>query len=398
MFEFEKRFRSSLLACFLISGPAFAESEYAEHHREASADGSVELTIGFASTNVFRGEDEFASRFEQKSSSYRSFNNAPAFKPALVWHTPVAGLYFEIEPELAIRGRKDRDTDGRMQFSPGGANVWMDSYAQTYVSGSTVPVSTSTANSTVLSEIQAGGWPTNSIASMEVYKPYKEQNGLNRRDEIEFKAGYDTSHWLGDFGFGLLVINGVGPKGKENPFDPSASDEAYRHSEIFFRYAPPFLRSLSLTSYADMVNSNQYHQLSYATDWDITSDFEITFEGGPAYAVNSGIQGWHDVTGRLGVQYAGLSAGVNAACRPKRAFFTDAENTTRPLEWDGSDRASQGLITDPSQNNGLFNDARNAFITQAVRRATGNQFYTYTPRQKIPRWIYWVDASYTVEF
>ncbi|MCB1168646.1 MAG: hypothetical protein KDK33_20995, partial [Leptospiraceae bacterium] len=63
----------------------------------------------------------------------------------------------------------------------------------------------------------------------------------------------------------------------------------------------------------------------------------------------------------------------------------------------GASTQFDGLVEDPSKNNGMVNSYINSQVA-AVLDPAGTIQYTYTPRQKLPRVIYYVSLGYSVSF
>lgn len=351
----------------LTSAPVFAEDEL--------PDVNVDVGLNFVSNYIFRGGDFHANRALQKGESYGSHTGEWAFQPTITFNTP-SGLFFNIWGSFATAGRKDQDTDQSFQTAPGGSALPSD------------PASIAAAYSSVtLADLLTQDKRVGSVPGF-----YKEANGLERADEIDLTIGYSTSTKEGNIGFG--IIHYTGPNADTKSAFPQTT-------EVYFTYAPPFLTELTLAYYTDTeaFNDANYYNLSYGSSLDLSDDLSMSYKVAAGYGVVDRLQGWQDVTGTIGFSFSGFSVGFNYVYRPDLRFF-DADNSTgfnetAPAWLVGGSTRRDGEVADPARTTGPVNALINNTIQGLFDTALGAGAYTYTPRQKLPRTLWFVNVGYS---
>ena len=293
---------SLLLA--LLSSPLLAQDPEPDPAPadDALPEGSIDVDLAFVSNYVFRGQDLFTGRAQQKGESYGSHTGEWAFQPSVTFNTPVEGLYFNFWGSFAMAGRQDQDVDGALQTKPNGTAVDITTALSTI--GTDPVAALNRANSTVDDGSTDGmpGW-------------YRENNGLDRLDEVDLTIGYGTDTSIGSIGFGIISYTNPNSKTKGALGDPV--------EEIFFSYALPFLPDLSLSMYTQLNDSVNYYNLSYGSGVEITDGISLDYGAGVGYGVRSKLQGVQDVTGSVGVTVYGFSIAYNVSYRPTLAFFDE---------------------------------------------------------------------------
>ncbi|MCE9596693.1 MAG: hypothetical protein K8S54_01870, partial [Spirochaetia bacterium] len=259
--------------------------------------------------------------------------------------------------------------------------------------------------------------PAQGIASQKVAQFYKDANGLKRADEIDMTLAYSSSTRVGVIGFGIVHYSLANAKAKGNPFMGGTNSAFYYVTEMYASYALPMFPDLTAKLNSDIINSNQYYQLLYSKTINVSDTVAVAITTGPGYSVQSTpsliagnalqgndpsiqtIQGWKDWTTNLGVTVKGFTVGINAAYRPDLRFFDTDYATNRALEIDGGSTINDGLVANPAlSGSGLYADLLSRTVSTQVSNRTGNTAYSFTPRQKLPKWIYWVNAGYTASF
>ncbi len=349
-------------------------------------DGGVSVDLTFVSNYVFRGSDFFVGAAQQAGKAYGSNTGAVAFQPSITFSTPVEGLTFNIWGSFAMSGRKDKDIDQVFQSGAGTADL----LASTSGADPAAVLATAAATSAASATSASG------LVGIENTFPglYKEANGLERLDEVDYTIGYSTSTKKGDIGFGIIHYTGVNPKGING----------LGITEVYGTYALPFLTDLTfgINARADTGNEYQYYSVSYGRDIiEDTLSFGIT----AGYQVQNNLQGFNNVTANLSYSISGFTIGLNLVYRPdlKMVVENGGTRTNLPVELLGGARLEDGMAQDYSQTNGPLNAAINsqvgAAIQTALQTATGNSAltYSYTPRAKLPKMLYYVSAGYTIE-
>lgn len=390
---------------------------------------SVDVNATVVSNYVFRGNDMFQNRFVQKRKEIDGKNIAPAFQPSITFKTPVDGLTFNVWGSFALSGREDKDVDQRIQTGRGAYNTAEPGFGNNPLVDAAQTFGTSgvaAAQAQLYSSYTTLATPTHnlfsgtagqSIANQKVATFYKDVNGLKRLDEIDLTLAYSSATRVGVLGFGIIHYGLANAKGKANPFGGIANTANYYATEMYVSYALPMLPDLTAKLSSDIVNSNQYYQLLYSKTFNVSDSVAVSVNTGPGYSVQTNLytlnggagqandpaiqtlQGWKEWTSNVGVTVKGFTVGVNAAYRPDLRFFDLDYGTNRALEVDGGSTMDDGLIPNPATSgSGIYADLLTRTVTTAVRNRTGNQSYTYTPRQKLPKWLYWVNLGYTASF
>ncbi len=366
----------------LTSAPVFAEDEL--------PDVNVDVGLNFVSNYIFRGADLHANRAVQKGESYGSHTGEWAFQPTITFNTP-SGLFFNIWGSFATAGRGDVDTDYRIQTAPGAASIGtadqIPGDAPTIVGA--LPT---TLEDFIKQDAKVGG---------AVPGFYKEANGLERADEIDLTIGYSTSTKEGNIGFGLIHYTGPNPETKS---------AFVQTTEVYLTYALPFLTDLTFAYYTDTeaFNDNNYYNVAYGSSLGLTDDLSLSYKVAAGYGVQDRLSGWQDVTGSIGISFSGFTVGFNYVVRPDTRFLETVQgddaisltNFNAPAELIGKSNRADGLVADPARTNGPINAYINGEIQNAINRNLPaglpvSYTYTYTPRQKLPRTLWFVNVGYS---
>jgi len=269
-----------------------------------------------------------------------------------------------------MAGRADADTDQRLQSEPGGDNL--------------------APNGNIVGVYTALPVPTNAV-ELDAYVKgfpnfYKEKNGLGRKDEIDFTLDYSAETKKGNVSFGLINYVNPSTRGKDN-FGAI--------TEIYFKYALPFFTDLTFAVYSGIATDKyQYYNAGYKKEVKLSKAMKLTFGLGVGYMVVDELKGVKDVTASVKLGIGKFTLGFNLVNRPDLRFAEvwagEDSASQAPLWMYGASTLSDGLVADPSRNNGLLNDYVNAQIGNALGVA-------YTPRQKLPRNLYYVTIGYTQE-
>ncbi len=391
-YENGSRIISTIILCSVLFIP---------HGIQAQEEEAYELDIRFASNYVDRGEDIFSEYAVQKGRSYGVASGAPVFQPSLVYNTPLEGIYFQLDGSFAMAGRDDRDSDGVLQYGPGGPSLlggWGDP---------SLPVLSFQGGfdrSLLETRIEEssfllGALLNHDIALEDYYSEelgvfhgvpgfYREENGLKKYDKIIGTIGYSDHTSIGTFGFGLTVDTRANESGKDSPT-----------TELFVMLAPSFYEDLFFEAYVDLDNSDNYFLVGWGYSVDINNSLGVTFDISAGYQVTEGMKGWRDVTGRFGLNLGQLSIGINTSIRPDWRFYDDdpSDFDNLPLYLFGMSTSTDGLVEDPGATAGLTNQTTLVSIDRSFAEK-GISDYSYTPRQKLPRQLVWVDVGYTFTF
>lgn len=356
--------------------------------KPAATGENLGVDVGFSivTNYVFRGDDVFTAAAMQRGESYGGSTGAPAFQPSVTFALPVQGLSFNIWGSFAMSNRQDQDIDGVLQQGPGGDDLLAPSNGAD-IPGAIIgalPVATDVDTLAAL-DLKSCAATTGCIPGY-----YKEENGLKRLDEIDLTLSFDKETKNGNFGTGLIHYTHPGTIGKDGY---GAITEAY------FKYAFPFFTDLTFAVYSAVSGARyEYYNVSYSRDLELTKDLALSLGVGAGYQVQDSMQGWKDVTAGVHLNSGGFTIGFNVAYRPDLRFqesLIDGDpNTELPLWLYGGSTIGDGLVADPARTNGLINTAVNSVIGGTIQ-APGTTF-SYTPRTKLPRAVYWFDVGYTM--
>lgn len=372
---------------FFVAALVAPAALYAES--EELPPGGVDVSMQFVSNYVWRGYDLYEDFARQNSQAFGSATGAVAFQPSVTFATPVEGLYANIWASIAMQGRDDVDTDQLLQTGPGlsgtddlGAIQGVNLATLTRESGGAVTPSTLLA--TYLTLMTTAGLDSLEKTATGAKAPgfYKEENGLKRSDEIDLTIGYERETSSGTIGFGFVTY--IRPNPVNSTPEPS--------SEVFITYGlPDSLSFLRVGVYGDIELHTVYIPLTVAFE---PEPFYFSLTAG--YGVQPGLNNWQDVTAGVGVEIAGFNIGVYAVYRPHLAFFDPDTEVGRdvPAWLAGGSTRFDGLAPDPSKTNGMVNSDLNELLTGALRPFAGS-LYSYTPRQRIPRVLYYANIGYT---
>lgn len=395
------RFLLGMLACSLVSALS-AQTTSAEPGPTTTAttsqqipEATVDVDITIRSNFIDRGEDRGRNRAVQRGTAYSSREAPGYFQPSVKFNTPVEGLYFSVFTSMAMSHRNDTDVDQRLETGPAGDQTILADSANRFVNTAMSPQAyvADQLNTAYTGNI----WPTRPIANVPVYRFYKDANGLKRGDQVDLSMGYSSATTIGTFDFGIISSTRLDPRGKSNPFGDAGAN--YQKTEMYVSYALPFLPDVSLLLLSDVVNSDQYWKLSYGKEIEISETQKIDAGIAAAYGVQSNLQGLMDVPLTLGYTISGFRIGVEAVCRPQSkmydAGYSGDTNTPSAIQIDGASNIVDRRIPDPSKTKGFANQVVNGMIQSSIRERTGNTSYNYTPRQRIPRWLYSVNLGYS---
>ncbi|HMU82099.1 MAG TPA: hypothetical protein PKE49_14500 [Leptospiraceae bacterium] len=366
---------------------------------DAIPDGAVDVQLKFTSNFLDRGEDRGRNRSVQRGKAYNSKEDPWFFQPSAKIKVPGSGLYFNAAGSFALSNRNDKDVDQKLEDGPTGEQTLLTDSVNPLVNTARLPASTYIVDQLTMLPT----WPTTPIHSLSVYKMYKDANGLKRGDQIDLSFGHQSETKLGNFDFGINASTRTDPKGKSNPFGDGGAN--YQKTEMYVTYAPPFLTELSFTILADVVNSDQYMKLAYTKEFEIKENLKADVSAGLGYmslgtsGQSDSFHGLADSPFGAGISWNGFRFGLEATYRHSYDIYDSQVDgdprTSRALYIDGGSTAGDGLVTDPSRTKGFGNQLVNSLITSRVRAMTNNTSYTYTPRQKVPRWLYAVNVSYS---
>ncbi len=280
--NFLSRIQSSLGALIVLSALTVPVSVFAED------ESGIELDLNFVSNYVWRGEDYFVGKPAQENEVPGAHSGAIAFQPSLTFYTPLEGFYVNIWSSYALQDRGDVDAN-KDGFS-GDADQ--------------ANICTQTIDGAANPDYIAGA--------------VCEQNGLRRRDEVDYTFGYEGESRIGTIGFGVLRYTFTHVKGSDRT---DLTD-----TEFFFTYSPSgdIISGLYFNIYTG--SATEYHQVGYGYDIGLTDDIELNLDVAAGYQTQANFSGWRDITGSAGVSIASFYASWNFANRVSSEFFDTDSN------------------------------------------------------------------------
>ncbi|MCP4709884.1 MAG: hypothetical protein GY869_14775, partial [Planctomycetes bacterium] len=160
---------------------------------------------------------------------------------------------------------------------------------------------------------------------------------------------------------------------------------------------------LTLSAWGEINSADIYTSIGTGHEIELSDSMTVSLGVSAGYGVYEGLQGWQDVTTSVGLSVGGFSVGLNAAYRPNLAIHEKFLGNTvadknQPLWLNGGSTVFDGMVADPAQTTGLANDLIiNAINANTSLAALAPGGYTYTPRKKLPRVVYWLNLGYTLE-
>lgn len=371
----------------LIGLPLYAQENF---------EPNININIPIVSTYVFRGSDVFQGKWEQGKKSIQSFNFAPALQPSITFNF-TKGWSFTVWTSFALTNRQDKDIDELLQEGPGDTGnvaTAYSSYIASQIFGSPLPFSF--VDSAINSSINGN---EESLIKGEKNPPnfYKEQNGLKRLDEVDLTLSYSFDTKLGTMSGGivtyLLPNTTKGVVGKD------------QFTELFVGYTPKSTK-LSITLYGEVNGDGfegaTYTYLSYSISLLEREDLTLSFDPGLGYQTQNGLQGIKNIDFPFKVTIGNLNISIVGVYRYDTRFFDTDSYQNDSVKLLGLSTIDDGLIPDPAKNTGLIHSIMNTYIgglLQTQLQANGYPFsYTYTPRQSLPKFIYYFSIGYNINF
>jgi len=379
---------------------AFSLPLIAEEKKEEVKSAEAALPIGsftvdnqIVSDYVFRGADIQQNYFVQENKKFGAWNKSFAYQPSLTWNTPVVGLSVNLWGSFALTHRADRDVDSAIQSGPGASDIIAGNCA---ASGCDVAAINSTVGTAGVAPLTSGlAGNLNTDGSLKLPGQYREQNGLKRVDELDVTIDYTSVTSIGKITTGFIHYSLANPVARPAQF----AGANYYSTEIYVGCAFPQIPQILFKLNSDIVNSFQYWSAAYSDTKAISESVNLVYGISAGYNTRNNIQGWQDVTGKLGVAIGGFTAGFNFAYRPNLKIMENVTasgdpNTKVALALNGGSTMYDGMVADPSQTNDLAHRIFNNAV--GARVSAGGIPYTYTPRQKMPAVLYWINFGYAI--
>ncbi len=360
---------------------------------------SIDISIPIVSTYVFRGVDVFQNNAVMQKKSISSLNFAPAIQPSITFNF-TEGWYFNIWSSFALVNRQDKDIDELLQERPGDSTGPVSLAYAGFIAGNLFgpPVPFSSVEAAIAGQIAKNGVESYIKGSNLGPAFYKESVGLKRVDEVDLTLGYGFETKLGTMSGGIVTY-----------LLPNTTKDVVgvdQFTELFVGYSPKAIPDLSITLYGefngDGFGGATFTYISYGISLYESDSMEISLTPGIAYQTQNNLQGIKYISLPLDISMGSLSFSIVGIYRPDVRFYDSDTFTGDAVELLGESTVKDGLIPDPSRNLGLINSIVNSYIGSIISSAyaaAGLPFsYTYTPRQSLPKLIYYFSVGYSTSF
>ena len=359
---------------------------------------SIDVDLPIVSTYVFRGVDVFENKFVQEKKSISEFNLAPAIQPSITFNF-TEGWSFNIWSSFALTNRQDKDTDQLLQSGPDDVSGTVASAYNGFISGNLLGTPVPFSNVITAMQTAISG-NEEAIIKGEQFAPafYKEPNGLRRVDEVDLTLSYSFDTKLGNMTGGIVTY--ILPNTTKGV---TGTDQS---TELFVGYSPKALPNLSITLYVetnlDGYEGATFTNISYSIPLIESQNMTLSFDPGLGYQTQDNLQGIKYVSLPFTLAMGSLKFMFVGIYRPDTRFFDSDRYEGDAVKLLGLSTISDGLIPDPAKNTGILNSIINGFISNEINTAltaAGYPFnYTYTPRQSIPKFIYYFSIGYSITF
>ncbi|HNL02684.1 MAG TPA: hypothetical protein PKJ30_16350, partial [Leptospiraceae bacterium] len=160
--------------------PAQTNTQTPSSQTPALPDASIQVSLQLVSNSVFRGDDTFKGRAQQKRKQYGTHSGEWMFQPSITFNTPLEGLTFNWVGSFALAGRQDTDVDQRIESGrDGNETTFFDSYYGSIASGSSTAAAFAQARTDLINTFggvgpvpaaTANSFPTRAVRSMRLTK------------------------------------------------------------------------------------------------------------------------------------------------------------------------------------------------------------------------------------
>ncbi len=355
--------------------------------KSAEAKPDFAITQFLANDVNFRGNSIYGEKLSRRNQeSYKSFSEAWLISTNVTFQLPLPGLKFLFTANTPIENRGNKDSDMRLQTSPGGDDQ-TSRFNQTMQNGK---VSTDTLGNFTL---DPSGKTSVDPSAVRIRR---EQNGL--RDVFIGQMYYDWDTKIGGFRTGLFFLN--------NQNYPSK----FNLGEWVLGYKPGVLKFLSpeittfyrFTSELNGINNANIHtrgSLKYEFFKDQFFRIVPTLEVG-YQAANNNIDkrnGFSDVTARLQFFFGNLFVGLNGIHRPN-LYLYDNDRAFPKTGAYGDVNAKDGMTVDPSKTASIVDRLALDEIAKLPGRGVAEYITRNYQQQHIEKNIFIVNIGYSLKF
>lgn len=370
---------------------------------------SIEITHEISNDFVWRGQSFSGDYISRRDNlPYKSFSEAYTYVPvARVSHEN--GFFFELEGNIALKGRSDRDSDQRIQSYPGGNVIDINRWTSQFLAN---PVDKSnfydSANS-VYSEQCDPSSPNDPFLNPCAINPtqiksYAERNGMARTDGLFTTFAYEMETKR----FGTFTV-GSWWYFKKDRSAQNTWNEYFIWWELpwFKQILNPTIQSFKQTSANRKAGySNQYSSFSIGHHFLKEKEFSIEWTSNIGYVwvnnLDSQKSGLNDITSTIKFLWNQYFLSFNHAHRPEidlydndKIYFLNSETNSRVTNLSERD----GVITDPSLLYGISNEWKSLMIDQFDSSELIQDWAkTKIQSQMIPRNLFWIGIGVSQTF
>lgn len=370
---------------------------------------SIEVTHEIVSDFVWRGQSFSGDYIARRDNlPYKNFREAYTYVP-VVRMSHSNGFFFELESNIALKGRSDRDSDQRIQSYPGGNAIDVNRLVlPTMVTQNDKTIFFDSSNA-VYSDKCNPSLPDHPLINPcaidpSKIKPYAEKNGLARSDGLFTTFAYEmeTSKY-GTFTVGSWWY-----------FKQDRSSKN-TWNEYFIWWELPWMKRILNPTVQSFKQTSANTEAGYASQYSSFSVRYVLFEKKEiSIEWNSNIgyvwvnnpeskkSGINDITTSLKLNWNQCFLSLNHAHRPEidlydneKVYFLNSESKSSTQNLSERD----GLVSDPSKLYGISNEIISQSIDQLetaeIVKLWANQRYT---NQSIPRNLFWIGFGINQSF
>lgn len=370
---------------------------------------SIEVTHEITNDFVWRGQSFSGDYISRRDNlPYKSISEAYTYVPvARITHTN--GFFFELEANIALKGRGDRDSDQRIQSYPGGNEIDINRWTGKFLTNPNDNINFYDPSNAVYSENCNPSLANDPFANPCAINPtqiktYSERNGLGRTDGLFTTFAYEMETRR----FGTFTV-GSWWYFKKDRSSKNTWNEYFIWWELpwFKQSLNPTIQSFKQTSANTQAGySSQYS--SFSIGHHFLKEKEVSFEWTTSFGYvwvnnpDSQKSGLNDITSTIKFLWNQYFFSLNHAHRPEidlydndKIYFVNSESNL-PLT-NLSER--DGMTSDPSKTFGIQSDLISGAINQLdtsdlIQVWAKNRLQS----QMIPRNLFWVGIGMTQTF
>ncbi|MCW7503170.1 hypothetical protein [Leptospira paudalimensis] len=361
---------------------------------------TIEVTHEITNDFVWRGQSFSGDYISRRDNlPYKSISEAYTYVPvARISHQ--SGFFFELEANIALKGRGDRDSDQRIQTYPGGNQIDLNRWTGKFLTNPNDNTNYYDPSNAVYSENCDPSLANDPFANPCAITPtqiktYSERNGLGRTDGLFTTFAYEMETRR----FGTFTV-GSWWYFKKDRSSKNTWNEYFIWWEMPWlkQSLNPTIQSFKQTS-ANTQAGYSSHYSSFSLGHHFMKEKEVSFEWTTSFGYvwvnnpDSQKSGLNDITSSIKFFWNQIFLSFNHAHRPEiqlydndKIYFVNSETNRMPTNLSERD----GMTADPSQLFGIRNELVRSVINQTdttdlVQVWALNRIQS----QMIPRNLFW---------